>query len=157
MKSWSSDQLLLNGPAGKLTFNQRLQPMAKAFHAWIEIWQWGSAEFWSKYGCFGCTEVNLWSTSVQQPCQVFPAQSAPQAIDCNADQRILMVGKSPLCQNTKAQQVGFPHPHLVCGWGNWIIYGQFYSVYPALLSIPGTVVIRTYRECESPKQGHWQQ
>lgn len=42
----------------------------------------------------------------------------PTVIAGNTDHCVLTVGKAHRCENTDAQQDGFPYAQQMCGWGN---------------------------------------
>lgn len=65
------------------------------------------------------------STFVQLPCWYISVRSDPQAIGCRADLCILMARESSSFQNTMAQRGGFPYPHKMYGWQNWVCFFFF--------------------------------
>lgn len=89
-----------------------------------------------------------WLTSVQQACRVFPKW----AFCCSTDQYILTVGKACRCQNTTAQQEGFPI-HIECvdgGIGSFVEQNFFFICMHCFrgtkhirvkLKVPGTCLL----------------
>lgn len=93
-------------------------------------------ESWSSSAGTGWNSIHIWALwfyrtrSVQPPCQISPIRSVLQVLACNTDQWILMVGRSPCCQNT-INSAGRVPPSI---WSLWMEESSLLCVSPINLN-----------------------